>query len=309
MRFTTVAALISGGAASAILTAFETSFATEIVTTATATVTQVNPPNPPAKRKKERSDACKRRSSGTSASQTSLSSVNSISATSATPSPAGPVCTVTVTAAALNTTLNTTTTVTVTGSAIATAVETVTSLVIARDTVTISTTDVVTTVVPTTMAVTATTVVTDLPPPATPTFILKAVSGSVTGQYLKFSGGATINFSPLAFQAASFLLKDNGSLLPIVHAQFLPDNVAYYYPTPQDFNYFTYGDPNYLAVFGRVPASCQLAGPTTIGSTGSFTCPKGGNAASQLGYRNGCLSLQTSTGPDDFISVEYKVLS
>ncbi|KAK8036079.1 hypothetical protein PG993_008693 [Apiospora rasikravindrae] len=295
-------------------TVFETSFVTAFETAATVTET-VGPAlstNAVEKRKKKRGDSCKRRSSSLASA-----SENSFSSPSTTPSPSGPICTSTVTAAALHAT----TTVIITGSATATAVETVTSIIVATVTTTISTTDLMTTAVPTTVAVTATSVVTSVAPPPTPTFVLKAVGGSVNGRYITLDGPVDpYSFSALAFTtnaalATSFVLRDDGNLVPASVAKDADTTYSSWLCTPGGEHasnvYITTSEIASSSYFTD-RTSCRLAGLSAldVGSTGTFVCPNDGTSVSQPADSENYLIFETTSDTTyEHIALQYTVVA
>lgn len=262
------------------VTSFETSFVTE--TTTVATVTQV------ANKQRKKRGKCVHNASPTSSSSSSAA--------------AAAVCTTTVTASAPVAT----TTTTITGSATATATQTVTSLIVATTTVTVSTTEVKTTAVPTTVSATATTV---LMPQATPTLVVKAVGGRVDGQYvtLELYGNYyyQLKFTPDVSAAAQLYVDGNGRLLSPAHEA---DTYAYIdlrtnYNSPWFLFPAAYGG----SASGGHPATCQVNGPTTTGSTGSLTCPNGSPDQGQ--FSDDGINLTTTNGArGEVITLQYVVV-
>ncbi|KAK8029542.1 hypothetical protein PG993_010833 [Apiospora rasikravindrae] len=307
----------------ATITAFETSFVTATVTAATVTKTTVA--QQPL-RKKKRGDSCKRHlsssSSSAAAAQTTSSSSSSASddisvapststssdaVTSTSPSiiPSGPVCTVTVSAAALNTIV----TVTATGSATATAIETVTSLIVATVTTTVHTTDLKTTAVPTTLAVTATT--TTIAPAATPTFFLRASGGDVDSKYLVMVPSFEPSFSYIDYTTASnaatkFHLDAAGALVP---AGAPAGSVAHFSDADGIASYVLVTDKAFAEPMSGKPTQCRLqAGATAVGATGAFTCPDDG-ALKVFSNIDGHLNVQSGSEPGTVFTLKYTVVS
>ncbi|KAK8137396.1 hypothetical protein PG984_005336 [Apiospora sp. TS-2023a] len=124
-------------------------------------------------------------------------------------------------------------------------------------------------------------------PAAAPTFVLKVASGSSSGSYLTVDGelhGGTsysVKFSPGAESATPFTVDNLGGVVTTDNPKQLlaydssgtsisPARIVTTEDTLTNSNDISFS-----------PASCQLTGPLTPGSEGSFTCPNLGGAGEQ----------------------------
>ncbi|KAK7906439.1 hypothetical protein PG985_016445 [Apiospora marii] len=117
------------------------------------------------------------------------------------------------------------------------------------------------------------TVTTPAPPPATPTFAIRAAGGGTyDGQYLKAIGSVeagsvnNVVFTSDPGSAIAFTLQGATSVVVALH----PEHVLSYEPSTASYAYVN--EP----MDGMAPAACQLTGDTTtVGAVGEFACPNG----------------------------------